>query len=138
MSGEPTVKVWDAKDPEHPKVHHFDQAHRLGIHHVAVSDEGSAATVGYEGGLKLWDLKELKQKSELSELLVLVFLQILISICIESSADDTWAVSLSPTGDICYNTTHDGRIIARDVRDLRNKIGEYATKGSFGLCVDTV
>lgn len=60
------MKVWDAKDPEHPKVHQFDDAHRLGIHHVAVSSNGNiAATAGYEGGLKLWDLEGMQKKGQI-------------------------------------------------------------------------
>ena len=62
ISGESTVKIWDAKDSEHPKVHEFEAAHHLGIHHVAASKSGTtAATAGFEGGLKLWDMEELKQ-----------------------------------------------------------------------------
>lgn len=122
VSGESAVKVWDAKDPEHPKVHQFDGAHRLGIHHVAVCSNGNtAATAGYEGGLKLWDLEGMQKKGQ-----------------IERPADgDIWAVSLNTTGDLVSSTTHDGRIIIRDVRNLRDKVGEYTTKRSFGLCIDT-
>ena len=28
--------------------------------------------------------------------------------------------------------------MTRDTRDLKNVVGEYTTKGSFGLCLDTV
>jgi len=60
------VKVWDAKDAEHSKVHQFDDAHRLGIHHVVVSSNGNvAATAGYEGGLNLWDLEGMKKKGQI-------------------------------------------------------------------------
>lgn len=66
ISGESAVKVWDAKEPEHPQIHKFDGAHRLGIHHVAVSRNGNvAATAGYEGGLKLWDLEAMKKKFQI-------------------------------------------------------------------------
>ena len=41
------MKVWDTKDPGHPKVHQFIG---LRIHHVAVSSGNVVATVGYEGG----------------------------------------------------------------------------------------
>ena len=68
VSGETSIKVWDAKSPEHPLVHEFKGAHGLGIHHIAVNREGSvAASVGFEGGLKIWDLNELKKLSSIGE-----------------------------------------------------------------------
>ena len=39
---------------------------------------------------------------------------------------------------MCVCTTHDGRIISRDVKDLKKVLSEYTTKGSFALCVDMV
>ena len=63
------MKIWSAKDPEHPKVHQFNGAHRLGIHHVTVSSNGAiAATAGFEGGLKLWDLETLHKKAQCGKL----------------------------------------------------------------------
>ncbi|KAF8473821.1 WD domain protein [Kalaharituber pfeilii] len=114
------IKVWDAKDPEHPNVHTFDGAHRLGIHHVAVNSYGDgsvAATVGFEGELKLWDLVAFKKTAQID-------------------TADSWAVSLTPKGNRCISTTHDGRIVTRDTRDLKKIVSEYTTKGSFGICAD--
>lgn len=140
-SGESTLKIWDAKNPEHPLVHQFEGAHRLGIHHVAVSRNGNvAATAGYEGGLKIWDLETMEKKAQLGRLYTYPTLMLFLNgRCIEQPADgDIWAVALNTTGELVSSTTHDGRIIIRDVRDLNTKVGEYTTKGSFGLCMDTV
>lgn len=64
------MKIWNAKDPEHPKVHQFNGAHRLGIHHVDVSSNGFVAvTSGFEGGLKLWDLETLQKKAHCGKLI---------------------------------------------------------------------
>lgn len=67
-SGESAIKVWDAKDPEHPLIHTFENAHRLGAHHVVVDlDNGgnTAATTGFGQELIVWDLNEGKEKARL-------------------------------------------------------------------------
>ena len=64
-SGEPSIKVWDAKNPEHPLIHTFENAHPLGAHHVTVDlDNGGngAASSGFGQELIVWDLTEGREK----------------------------------------------------------------------------
>jgi superkiller protein 8 len=69
VSGDKTVKVWDAKAQDHPLLHTFQDAHRLGAHHVVV-DINSGGTVAASSGfgqeVVLWDLAECKEKLRLN------------------------------------------------------------------------
>ena len=57
----------------------------------------------------------------------------------KKQAGEIWAVALSAEGQYLAATTYDGRINVWDLLDpKRQKIREYETKGSFGLCVDLV
>lgn len=67
-SGEPSLKVWDAKTADHPLIHTFADAHPLGAHHVVVDlDNGgtSAASSGFGQELVVWDLTEGREKVRL-------------------------------------------------------------------------
>ena len=129
-SGESSLKVWDAKSPEHPLIHTFSDAHPLGVHHVVVDlDDGSttAASSGFGQELVIWDLVEEKEKLRLQSG--------------ENGSRDiigeAWALSLSPDGKTLYSTTHDGRVNVWDTLSLK-KIAQIETKGSFGTSIACV
>src|SRR5437763_7464544 len=65
-SGSSSFKLHSTSEPEHPLLHTFKDAHKLGCHHVAASKSANlAVTVGFEGHVKLWDLEALELKYEL-------------------------------------------------------------------------
>lgn len=52
---------------------------------------------------------------------------------------DIWAIALSEDGRFLAGTTHDGHINVYDTQtDGFEKIRDFETKGSFGMCVDIV
>ena len=53
-----------------------------------------------------------------------------------NKAGEIWAVVLSEDGQFLASTSYDGRINVWDLLANRDKIREYETKGSFGLCID--
>lgn len=55
-----------------------------------------------------------------------------------NKAGEMWAIALSEEGQYLASTTYDGRINVWDTLAGRQKIREYETKGSFGLCIDLV
>lgn len=63
-SGDPVIKIWDAKS-EYPLIHELADAHRLGVHHLAVDIDNGGTTIasaGFEHELALWDLQEGKER----------------------------------------------------------------------------
>jgi len=67
-SGDSSIKIWDTKTQDHPLIHTFTNAHRLGAHHVVVNaDNGgtTAASSGFGQELVVWDLLEGKEKARL-------------------------------------------------------------------------
>ena len=63
-SGDSSIKVWDVKAQGHPLAHTFENAHRLGAHHVVVNiDNGPtvAASSGFGQELIAWDLENRKE-----------------------------------------------------------------------------
>ncbi len=55
-----------------------------------------------------------------------------------NKAGEVWALALSEDGQYLAGTTYDGRINVWDTADQGQKIRQYDTKGSFGMCVDLV
>lgn len=53
-----------------------------------------------------------------------------------NKAGEIWAIALSEDGQFLASTSYDGRINVWDLLANRNKIREYETKGSFGMCID--
>jgi len=63
-SGDSSIKIWDVKAQEHPLAHTFENAHRLGAHHVVVNIENGAtvaASSGFGQELVAWDLENGKE-----------------------------------------------------------------------------
>ena len=82
-------------------------------------------SVGFGGDAKIWVQKDgvWQQDGEIAA---------------AKKAGELWAVCLSSEGQYLAGTTSDGRINVWDLlaADGVQKIREYETKGSFGLCVD--
>lgn len=113
--------------------------HRLGAHHIAINAKGDiAVTVGFDGQAKFWDLVDRMGIAELGEDCPICVIPTYANSSTEMPQDDIFAVALSPKGSDFMSTTHDGRIITRDIRALHTVAATYTTKGSFGLCVDCV
>lgn len=55
-----------------------------------------------------------------------------------NKAGEIWAIALSEDGQYLASMTYDGRINVWDNLAQRQKIREYETKGSFGMCIDLV
>jgi len=55
-----------------------------------------------------------------------------------NKAGELWAISLSEDGKYLASTTYDGRINVWDLSADRQKIREFDTKGSYGMCIDLV
>lgn len=55
-----------------------------------------------------------------------------------AKAGEVWAIALSEDGQYLASTTYDGRINVWDLAANREKIREFETKGSFGMCIDMV
>ena len=58
----------------------------------------------------------------------------------KEKAGEVWAVALSLDGQYLAGTTYDGRVNVWDLStgNGRQKIREFETKGSFGMCIDLV
>jgi len=98
------------------------KAHPLGVHHITVSRDGRfAASAGFGGETTLWDLVGLQSVKKIAK---------------GKSAGEVWAIALSPSGDYLASTTYNGRINVWDISGNGERIQEYETKGSFGMCVD--
>jgi len=122
VAGDSSVKLWDLGSAEHNLVHQFSGAHPLGAHHVAVNSSSGkiAASSGFGGEINLWDLEKLQQLGKVGQ----------------KGSEGTWALALSPQGDRLVSTTCDGKINVYDTSSPKEILTQYATKGSFGMCVD--
>nr|OQO30676.1 hypothetical protein B0A51_01951 [Rachicladosporium sp. CCFEE 5018] len=109
----------------------LEKAHALGCHHVCAAAEGKVfATSGFEGDVKVWEVKDGGEEWTLRGTLK------------DDKAGEQWALALSPDGLFLAATTHDGRVnvyeISKIVGETKNatKFVQFETKGSFGMCVD--
>jgi len=75
--GDSSIQVWSLHEPDHPLVHKFENAHPLGVHHLATNrDGGFAASAGFDGTINIWNLESLslvKQIASLSYLRAVLF-----------------------------------------------------------------
>lgn len=128
-SGEPSIKVHSTTDEDFPIAQVLKDAHKLGCHHVVTDGSGTkAASVGFDGKVKVWKYEEGKWNEDGE----------IIADNAPKKAGQVWAMSLSSDGQYLAGTTHDGRVNVWDLQNGKQKIREFETKGSFGMCVDMV
>ncbi|KAH7125732.1 WD repeat-containing protein 61 [Dendryphion nanum] len=125
-SGSSSILVHSTTEPEFPTVQTIEGAHALGIHHLVTSRHGKkAASVGFEGRVKVWGADEdgiWSQSGEVKD---------------DNKPGDVWAVALSEDGAYLACSSINGKINVWSTAEKEMpKIREYETKGSFGLCVD--
>ncbi|MCJ1361572.1 superkiller [Acarospora aff. strigata] len=123
-SGSSCLKVHNTKEADYPLTQSLDGVHKLGCHHVVTSRDGKrAASAGFGGELRIWTT-EGEQWTEAGEIVD------------GNKAGEVWAIALSEDGRYLASTTYNGRINVWDTLDNRQKIREFETKGSFGMCID--
>ncbi|EPS37047.1 hypothetical protein H072_9347 [Dactylellina haptotyla CBS 200.50] len=122
-SGASAIKLHSTSDPEHPLLHSFDNAHKLGCHHISVSKQGKrAVSSGFEGSIRIWDLENLELNGEISDF---------------NKNDRVWAISLSSDGSHCLTGSHNGHIKLWHLdSNPVTKLRDYETKNVFAICVD--
>ena len=126
-SGESAIKIYSTTSDDYPLQQVLEKAHRLGCHHIATDEAGDrAVSVGFGGEVKIWSCTNgtWKEDGEIKEP--------------SKKAGELWAVVLSLDGQYLAGTTYDGRINVWDLLAGNEKIREYETKGSFGMCIDLV
>ncbi|ETN41331.1 uncharacterized protein HMPREF1541_03266 [Cyphellophora europaea CBS 101466] len=140
-SGDPTITIHSTSSSEDgtafPLTQVLSGAHALGCHHLATSPAGTRlVSVGFGGELKIWDHAEAKWSLS-GEILDGVVRKGKAGGA-KSKAGEVWAVAISADGAYVAATTADGGINVWDVQDPKQprKLAEYASKGSFGMCVD--
>ncbi|RMZ88662.1 hypothetical protein DV736_g4111, partial [Chaetothyriales sp. CBS 134916] len=123
-SGDASIKIYSTTADGFPIAQVLKDAHRLGCHHISTSQTGDrAVSVGFGGEAKIWKFAESiwQQDGEIAA---------------AKSTGELWAVCLSVDGQYLAGTTHDGRVNVWDLLNSCEKIREYETKGSFGMCID--
>ncbi|KAK2625336.1 hypothetical protein QTJ16_005705 [Diplocarpon rosae] len=124
-SGASSIKVHSTTSSDTPLVQTLNGAHKLGCHHIVTSRNGKvAASAGFGGEVKIWSISEAGEWAEQGKIVD------------GNKAGEIWAVALSEDGGFLASTTYDGRINVWDLTAGRQKIREYETKGSFGMCID--
>ncbi|KAK8215105.1 Ski complex subunit Rec14 [Zalaria obscura] len=137
-SGSSSLKIHSttASNPDDPNPYPLAQtlqnAHKLGAHHICASGDGkTAASAGFGGEIKVWELSEGEGEGWVEK----------GKIVDDVKAGELWAIALSQDGRYLAGTTYDGRVNVWDTNTLTSgeggaeKIREYETKGSFGLSV---
>ncbi|CAK4011467.1 Meiotic recombination rec14 [Lecanosticta acicola] len=122
----------DSADDEnpYPLAQTLEKVHRLGCHHLCASLDGKiAASAGFSGEIKIWECSEEGQWQEKGEIRAL-----------DKKPGEHWALALNEDGQYLACTTADGRVNVYDLSTLADgkaeKVTEFQTKGSFGMCVD--
>jgi superkiller protein 8 len=110
-------------------------AHKLGCHHLAVAANGRiAASAGFGGEVKIWRLAE--DDSAEGEW------KAAGRIADADKAGEMWAIAVTGDGRYLGATAYDGRVCVWDLQggsgEEWNRVREYETKGSFGMCVAMV
>ncbi|KAK2735960.1 hypothetical protein FQN57_001033 [Myotisia sp. PD_48] len=100
----------------------LSQAHKIGCHHLAASEDGSKmVSVGFDGAVLLWQSENgiwNKVSKDIHKI------------------SDIWAVALSANAQYITGTTHDGHIKVWDTQNGLERVCDFETRGSFGLCLD--
>jgi superkiller protein 8 len=129
-SGSSSILVHSTQSPDFPVQQTLENAHKLGCHHLATSEDGKiAASAGFGGEIKIWSCDTESTDPSWSETGKLP---------ISKSAGEAWAISLDTAGRYLATSSYDGRIGVWDLStgpEAWAKVREYETKGSFGLCV---
>lgn len=125
-SGSSSIHIYDTTSPDFPLVQSLDGAHPLGIHHLVTAKEAPrAASIGFEGKVKIWRADEKGVWAEDGEIVD------------SNKPGDVWAIALSADGAFLASSSINGKINVWSLAEpSMPKIREYETKGSFGLCVD--
>lgn len=125
-SGESSIKVYSTTADDYPLQQVLENAHRLGCHHITTNETGDrAVSVGFGGEAKIWTCTDGNWNED-------------GEIPAAKKVGELWAVALSLNGQYLAGTTHDGRINVWDLLANNEKVREYETKGSFGMCIDLV
>ncbi|KAI9815038.1 MAG: superkiller [Pycnora praestabilis] len=150
-SGSSALKIHSTTEADFPQIQSLDGAHKLGCHHVVTSRNGkNAASVGFGGEVKVWSMDNDGPSGKwvlegkiigarlFDTLLEEEVVRPLLTTYLKDSnkAGELWAISLSTDGQYLASTTYDGWINVWDTVADRQKIREYETKGSFGMCID--
>ncbi|KAF6224053.1 hypothetical protein HO133_010627 [Letharia lupina] len=124
-SGSSSIRVHSTNQPDFPLFQTLDNAHKLGCHHTAISTNGQvAASVGFEGEVKIWAVRDDGRWSERTKIVD------------DNKAGEIWSIALSEDGQYLAATSFDGRINVWDNLADGVKIREFETKGSFGMSID--
>ncbi|KAF2745610.1 WD40 repeat-like protein [Sporormia fimetaria CBS 119925] len=126
-SGASSIKVHDTTASDFPLVQTIDSAHETGIHHLVTAKAAlRAASVGFDGGVKIWKTDseggEWTLEGQVKE---------------SNKPGDVWAITLSADGNFLASSSINGKINVWSLSEAgMPKIREYETKGSFGICVN--
>lgn len=128
-SGSSSIRIFSTTSLDFPLIQTLEGAHKLGVHHLVTSKDGKrAASAGFEGRAKIWEItgegdeQQWKMKGEIVDF---------------NKAGEIWSLALSADSLYLASTSYDGRINVWDLSAAdMPKIREYETKGSFGMCVD--
>jgi len=140
----------DTADDEHPYplVQTLEKVHPLGCHHICSSLDGKvAASAGFNGELRVWACGDDMQWVKVGDIVGTGHSCAASSSMVadtvtadEKKVGEHWAIALSQDGRYLACTTYDGRVNVYDTSTIANskaeKITQYETKGSFGMCVD--
>jgi superkiller protein 8 len=141
VSGASTILIHSTTSPEFPLVQSLKGAHTLGAHHICVSNDGRwAASAGFGGECKIWKNTSTVVPGEApTEELGNAQWEEAGKIEQGKKAGELWAIALSAEGRYLAASAYDGRISVWDLLgEGKEKIREFETKGSFGLCVALV
>ena len=73
-SGSSSIRVHSTNQPDFPLFQTLDNAHKLGCHHTAISTNGQvAASVGFEGEVKIWAVRDDGRWSERTKIVGATF-----------------------------------------------------------------
>jgi superkiller protein 8 len=139
-SGEPSIKIHSTTDDDFALVQVLEDVHKLGCHHIVTDQAGTrAVSVGFDGKVKAW------KKDEEGQALWKEDGEVVLKPSGGATGNngnnkvgEVWAVALSVDGQYLAGTTHDGRVNVWDLAKGKEKIRDFETKGSFGMCVDMV
>ncbi|MCJ1311697.1 superkiller [Agyrium rufum] len=140
-SGASSIRISSTTESDYPLQQTLEDAHRLGCHHLVASRNGKrAASVGFDGEVKIWQANEQGKWEQERNVVGADLLHSPTPVPqldrYGNAAGESWAIALSEDGQYIASTTFDGRINVWDNLAEGKKIREYETKGSFGMSID--